>query len=210
MDILQNILNQVLDENTLQGFSKELNVDTDQIKTASTMLIPSLFKGLNTNVQDEKGADSLLKALDQHKDADVSNINNFLGSVDLKDGAKILEHILGTKQAPVQKEVAKKSGLSAANTQTLMTMLAPLIMAQLAKSKSTTNDSGGGLIGALASNLDVGKILTGLLVGSQVKKATQKATTKKSTNKKVVKVEEPEKSLSDITDLLGNIFGNNK
>lgn len=206
MDILQNLLSQVLDDNTIKSMSKELNADESQIKTASAMLLPTLFESLNSNAKDEKGAASLLGALDDHANVDVSNINNFFSNVDLGDGEKILGHIFKNKEREVESEVAKKSGLSKTTTKTLMSMLAPLLLGYLANQKKNSNNfDAGALIGMLTSNIDMGSLLGGLF-------GSKSSTTTKSTNKKVTKVESKDNSdlLGNISDILGGILGSKK
>lgn len=200
MDVLQNILSEVLDQKNVKSLAKELNADENQVKQASAMLLPTLVESLNSNAKNKQGANSLLSALDDHANKDVSNVNNFLKNVDLNDGKKILSHIFNNKEADVKKEVAKQSGLSQIKTQTLMAMLAPLLLGYLGNQKKNSNNfDAGSLIGMLTSNLDMGSLLSGFFNQSEVK----------STNKKVTKVESKAKDdlLSNVTDVLGSLLG---
>ena len=61
------------------------------------------------------------------------------------DGGGILGHILGGKRGAVEQGVGRASGLDAAKVGKLMMVLAPIVMAALAKRKQQANLDAGGL-----------------------------------------------------------------
>jgi hypothetical protein len=143
---------------------------------------------MQTNAQTKTGADSLLKALDQH-DLSEEDIVKIIKSADMEDGVKILNHIYGdeTKTAAAQKEVAAKSGIDPAKVAKIMAAAAPVVLTMLAKTNKKANktsavsnsDGLSDLLGGVLSlagggssknsGLDIGSLI-GAMTGSSSKK----------------------------------------
>lgn len=205
MDILQTILNQAMQSKATETISKNLKADKKQIESATGLLIPSLLDGLNQNAQSDKGLASLMGALDDHGSANISDMSGFLGNVDLGDGQKILGHIFGKKTDNVTKDVAKKSGLSQANTAKLMMMLAPLVMGYLGNQKKQAKGGfdAGSLIGMLAKG-SAGSVLGGMLASAMAKpKAAPKVKPKPAAKKQ-------DDLVGNVTDILGSLISGKK
>jgi len=128
MDIFEMITSQIMNPETLQDLSNKIEAKPSQLETAVNMIVPSLLSGVNENLQSENGMNNFLSALNDHK-GKSSNINQ----LDLQDGQKILGHLLGTQSKTLSKNVAKQSGLSTSQTNTLMASIAPLLMVALGK-----------------------------------------------------------------------------
>lgn len=155
MNLLE-LLTQNVDTNELvNSLSNHLNVDKNQVETVTRTVIPTLIADLGSNVQSEKGAKSLMNALDKHMDVDINDMQDFLSNVDLKDGQKILTHIFGKKQTQIEKDISDRSGLEINQVTILMATLAPIVMAFLGNQKKESED-----------NFDVTEVF-GSLVGAQ-------------------------------------------
>lgn len=166
MDILELLSSQLTNKETVSGLSKSIGADKDQVQSAMSMILPTLLNGMSNNVQSESGLNSLMGALDQHADTDVSNINNFLGGMDLSDGMKILGHLLGNNDTKtVSKNVAKNTGLSQTQSTDLMSTLASMIMGSLGNQKSKGGLNGNTLLSMLtgAKGNDMLSMVTSLL-----------------------------------------------
>ena len=173
---------------TVSAFQGKTSASEDQITQALLQALPSMLGKMQTNAKTKDGADSLLKALDQHdlSDADVVKL---IKTADLDDGVKILNHIYGgEKQAEAaQKEVAAKTGIDAAKVAKIMAIAAPAVLTMLAKTNKKTNKTAavsnsdglsdllGGVLslagGSKSSGLDVASLLGAALGGSTNKSA---------------------------------------
>lgn len=166
MDILELLNSQLSQKGVVDTLSKSVNAKPDQVKQLASLALPTLLQAMNKNAKTEKGASSLLKALDQHADDDVDDISGFLKKVDTQDGAKILGHLLSNKSGAVESGLAKQTGLDISQVSGLLTMLAPLLLGQLGKSKKQGGfdlSSLGSILGGATQGNDVLGMLGGLL-----------------------------------------------
>ena len=166
MDILELLNSQLSQKGVVDTLSKSVNAKPDQVKQLASLALPTLLQAMNKNAKTEQGASSLLKALDQHADDDVDDISGFLKKVDTQDGAKILGHLLSNKSGAVESGLAKQTGLDISQVSGLLTMLAPLLLGQLGKSKKQGGfdlSSLGSLLGGATQGNDVLGMLGGLL-----------------------------------------------
>lgn len=192
---LKSIVMGILDQDdAISGLSNILNEDSSKVKNAAESIIPALLSGMNQNAQDEKELNSLMKAIGQHEDDDIKS-SNFLKNVDLKDGEKILNHLLGQDKTKVQKEVSKSTGISQNSAGQLMATLAPLLMGSLGNQKKKEGFDTDILLKTLASI--GGSQIMGELVKNFMGQDTPKKTTKKTTKKDTTDV---------VTDLIGKFL----
>ena len=171
MGILDTV-GQQLNGDTLKQISQQLGTDEGTAAKAVSVALPLLIGGLTRNASTPDGAAALDQALtrdhaaspllDAPSDA-ISNPNAF-------NAGGILGHIFGQRQSPVQQGVAKASGIDLQSAGKLMMILAPIVMASLARARSAqgANASAGQVlqseqqhierqvpgIGGLASILD--------------------------------------------------------
>lgn len=157
MDLMDLLSGQLGNENVLKQLSKSTGADSSQIQQAMKLGLPALMQAMGKNAESEKGASSLAKALDNHKDDNIDDVENFLKNVNKEDGAKILNHILGSKNPSVQRNLAKQTGMNQDQTSNLMAQLAPLLLGTLGKQKSSQKVDSSGLAGMLAGALGQGK-----------------------------------------------------
>ncbi len=157
MDLMEMLSGQIGNENVLKQLSKSIGADSSQIQQTMKFGLPALMQAMGKNASSQEGALSLAKALDNHKDDNIDNIESFLKNVDKEDGAKILNHILGSKNNLVQRNLAKQTGLKADQTSDLMSQLAPMLLGALGKEKAKQKVDSSGLAGMLAGALGQGK-----------------------------------------------------
>lgn len=143
-------LDSLLKQIPLRDLATKLGVDEDTAQDAVSKAIPGILAGLANNAQSEEGASALQAALQEHN-RDVRS----LADVDVEDGEKILGHALGGKKTEV---VTAVSGGDTDLFSKLMPMLAPIVMAFLAKNmtQSSSSGSGGGIGDLLGSILGGG------------------------------------------------------
>lgn len=152
MDLSQLLINSLLGDSSVNTLSKNSGVSQDQVQQVVGLALPVLMKSMQDNASTKKGEESLAKALAEHAESEPSDIAAFLQNADLEDGNKILGHILGSKKATVEKDVAKKAGLSQNQTSNILANAAPLLLSLL-----------GGSLG--------GSLLGEVLGGGQAKKS---------------------------------------
>jgi hypothetical protein len=141
---LMNILQEQLgNDDLIKNLSQQIGgAEPAQTKTAASSIITTLMGAMTRNASTSEGANSLANALDRDHDGSIlddamgllsgqkkTNNNNML------NGAGILTHLLGGKQNGAIDMISKMSGLDNQKTGSLMTMLAPLLMGALGKTK---------------------------------------------------------------------------
>lgn len=191
---LLEIVSSSLDQRTLNQIAAQLGASPEVTARAAAAAVPALVGALNQQAATPQGAASLLNALDRDHDGSVlDDLGGLLGGSgglggllggsgglgDLLgggnsggglgkalDGAGILGHILGGRRSGVENKIGQASGLDAGMVGKLLELLAPIVMAALARAKSS--GSGGSLTdilgGATAeSNAGLGGMLGSLL-----------------------------------------------
>ena len=174
-------------KDSVSALSGKTSVSEDLVTQTLMQALPSMLGKMQTNASTKAGADSLLKALDQH-DLSEEDIVKLIKTADMDDGVKILNHIYGddNKTAEVQKEVAAKTGLDAAKVARIMAAAAPVVLTMLAKTNKKANktssvsnsDGLADLLGGVmqlaggsskSGGLDIGSLLGAALGGGSKK-----------------------------------------
>ncbi len=142
MNVIELLQGQ-LDDNMIKQLSQHIGAgSTSQTQTAASGVISTLVAGLNKNAAQPGGADMLVSALDRDHDGSVLNdVAGFLlggretSNASTLDGAGILNHILGSKQAGANKVLGQASGLDSDQISKLMISLAPMVLGALGKAR---------------------------------------------------------------------------
>lgn len=139
MDLLQGQLS----GNLVNFLGEQAGVeDKEKTAVATQGIISTLVSALAKNASTPEGAQSLNNALD--RDHDGSILDNLIGTLSgnaqpqqskALDGAGILWHLLGDKQNNAAQMIGQTSGLDSGKVMNLMTMLAPIVMGMLGKTK---------------------------------------------------------------------------
>lgn len=155
-DFNLNSIMSMLSGDGTAAISKRAKVKESDVSNVLSAAVPILLTGMQRNASTEAGADSLRGALADHAAADLSDPAAFLKSADLKDGKKILGHVLGSDQKSIVSRVSDASGVTKGKTTSILSMIAPLLLSVLGGQQSQ-GSGGSGLLGMLG----------GLLGGSQ-------------------------------------------
>ncbi|MGH8775312.1 MAG: DUF937 domain-containing protein [Jiangellaceae bacterium] len=160
-------LNDLLSQIPMDQLARQLGVDERTAEQATRQALPALLGGMQANAQDAAGAASLGRAVGNHDGSLLDGGVDF-GQVDTEDGDKIVKNVFGENRDQVVNKLAGGGGEGGSNLiGKLLPMLAPVVMAFLAKqfsqggSTATASASGGGGAGGL------GGLLGGLLGGGQ-------------------------------------------
>ena len=140
LDLLSLLGGMTANKETVSALSGQASVSEEQMTKTLLQALPSMLGKMQSNASTKTGADSLLKALDQH-DLSEEDIVKLIKTADLDDGVKILNHIYGDEKqtAAVQKEVAQKTGIEPAKIAKIMALVAPILLTTLAKTNKKAN-----------------------------------------------------------------------
>src|SRR5512138_1506642 len=136
MGILDTV-GQQLGGNTLTQISQQLGTDENTAAKAVSVALP-LLGGLSRNAATPEGAAALDQALTRDHDGSVLDAaHQVVANPNAFNASGILGHIFGQRQAPVQQGVAKASGIDLQSAGNVMMILSPIVMASLARSRSS-------------------------------------------------------------------------
>jgi hypothetical protein len=161
----------------LQKISQQLGVDSAQAEGAVGAALPLLMGALGKNASQPQGAEALFGAL-QRDHAGGGDLGGLLGSVlggaqsRQTDGAGMLGHIFGGRQARAEQQLGAATGLGGDRAGQLMKILAPVVMAFLAKRMFSGGDSGGGAMAGLGGGGATAQVL-GAILGQEQQQVRQ-------------------------------------
>ncbi len=149
---LTGLLNDALNDNTINQISQQLGADESVTGNAVQAALPMLLGGLANNSASASGADSLLSALDRNHDGSVlDDLGGFLGNYSSGPGAGILGHIFGGQGDAIERSVSQASGLDLSKVGPLLAMLAPIVMGALGRARREEGIGAGDLAGTLGN-----------------------------------------------------------
>lgn len=150
MSGLLDLLSSPMGKQLISGVAGETGQSENKTADVLSMAMPLLLGAMKKNVSSPQGAEGLMSALSSKHDGGLlDNLGGlFGGGVDqsvINDGAGILGHVFGGKQANVENALSQKSGLDAGTVAQILKIAAPLVMAYLGKQKaqSNVNDANG-------------------------------------------------------------------
>ncbi|SDE27463.1 protein of unknown function [Pricia antarctica] len=150
MSGLVDLLSSPMGKQLISGVAGQTGNSTDQTGSVLTMALPLLMGAMKKNASTPEGAQGLMSALSNKHDGSI--LNNleglFGGGVDQSvkdDGAGILGHVLGGKQAQVENALSQKSGMDTSTIATILQVAAPILLGMIGKQKQqqNVNDASG-------------------------------------------------------------------
>lgn len=163
MSGLADLLSSPMGKQLIRGVAGQTGSSTDQTGSVLTMALPLLMGAMKKNASTPEGAQGLMNALSNKHDGGILNDlgSLFGGGVDQSvkdDGAGILGHVLGGKQAQVENALSQKSGIDPSTIGTILQVAAPILMGMIGKQKQERNVSdASGLQSILGSMMGGGK-----------------------------------------------------
>ncbi len=174
---LSSILGTLLSSDAISGVSQATHTSANDVQSVLSAAMPSLLQGAVAQSQDQATAESFATALADHSAADTSDLASFMNGVDLDDGAKIVQHLLGSNTSALTSQVAKQSSVTKAKTGSILSAAAPLLLSLLGQGTNASSSSVstsmisslmGGLLGGGQSQSSAGgSLLSSLLGGGQ-------------------------------------------
>ncbi len=157
------VMKSLLNEDTLKLVGQMAGVTDAEAEKAVQGLLPALLKGAADQNKNKDTAAAFLEAVMSHGEKDSSDMSKFVKNIDVEDGAKIVNHLLGSDNDKTAAAAAKASGIDKKKIIKIMALLAPIIMNQLGKeskkSGKKSNDEMGDLLGSLVKNIDVADVI---------------------------------------------------
>ena len=145
-------VDEILADLPIDDLARQMGTDPASVKSAAAAALPALLGGLEANAQDPAGAASLSEALTQHAGpVDATQ-------VDVADGEKIAQHIFGNNTDQVVQQLGGLDGHPDELVKKLIPVLAPIVLAFLAKRVigGGGGTGGGGVLGSI-----LGEVLKG-------------------------------------------------
>jgi hypothetical protein len=133
---LLEMLQQHLGGQAVDQMSRKIGADPGTTGNAVDAALPLLLAALARNANAGGQAQSLDTAISQDHDGSVlDDVPGFIDRAESGPGAGILRHILGARQQNVQAGLGQATGLDPQKAGQLLTMLAPLVMGALGRTK---------------------------------------------------------------------------
>ena len=150
MSGLLDLLNSPMGKQLISGVAGETGQPESKTADVLGMAMPLLLGAMKKNAASPQGAEGLINALsNKHNGSILDDLGGlFGGGVDksvVKDGAGILGHVLGNKQAAVENALSQKSGMDTGSIAQILKIAAPIVMGFLGKqtAQSRVQDSSG-------------------------------------------------------------------
>ena len=168
---LFDMLTQTNNGAAVQQVGQQTGLQPDMAQAAIKALLPAIAGGLQRNVQQPGGLQSLLGALQNGQHEQYLDQPESLAQPNaIADGNAILGHLLGSKDTSraVAAQAAQKTGLSEQVLKSVLPMVASMAMASLSK-QTKKPDMAGALAGMLSGQQPqpaqggIGGLLGGLL-----------------------------------------------
>jgi hypothetical protein len=156
---LLELLNSPAGRQIINGMANETGQPENKTADVLSMAMPLLLGAMKKNAAAPNGAEGLMNAISSKHDGGIlDNLGGlFEGGVDTKvldDGAGILGHVFGNKQAGIENALSQKSGLDADTIARILKIAAPIVLGYLGRQKAQGNvNSANGLGNLLGSML---------------------------------------------------------
>lgn len=152
MSLSNDLLSQ-LQGAPLQQISQQLGIGSQQASGAISAALPLLMGALGNNAAQPQGAQALLGALNSnHGGLDIGSVLGAVlggGNAPATNGAGILGHIFGGNQGRAETGLSQATGLSSDRSKQLLVILAPIVMAFLAKQMGGKGQGDASALGQL-------------------------------------------------------------
>ena len=212
---LMSIMSAMMGGSSTSGISQATGTSSVDVSSILAAALPALLSGAGQQASNASTATSFAQALEDHASVDTTNIASFFNNVDLDDGSKIVNHLLGSDSTATTKAIAKEAGVTQKQATAVLSAAAPYLMSligqqtasqtQAQTTQAAKTNTTSSLMSSLLSNVDIGS-LAGTLLSSAV--STNTATTKKTaTSKKSSGVDLSDGlDVNDVVGILGKLL----
>jgi hypothetical protein len=151
---IADIVRENLGPNEMQQIASQLGVDAPTASRAVDSALPGMLAGMAGHASSDTGAGSIEGLLGSHGGI-LGNLGSMLGGAQGGGGAGgMLGQIFGQHSDTVTQSVQQTSGLDSGKTKQLLMILAPIVLAAIAKHRSSgaaqsTQPAGNGGLGSV-------------------------------------------------------------
>ncbi|MGJ1391658.1 DUF937 domain-containing protein [Sphingobacterium spiritivorum] len=172
----------------ITALARKLGISETKAKWMVAIAVPLMIAALKYNSSKKsEQAESLNNALDNKHTGDaLDRVDQIVTDGPSEDDDKIINHMFGKNSDQVKNEIASKTGISSETVGTVLSTLAPIVMAYIGKEKAAQSNSGG-----------IGDLLGGLLNGGASDSASANG-------------QQQQSSGGGIADLVSGFFDKNK
>ncbi|MCC6368215.1 MAG: DUF937 domain-containing protein [Bryobacterales bacterium] len=164
MNLLETLL-QAQGGGAVRQLAGQFGLDENQATSAISALLPALAGGLQKNVAQEGGLESLLGALTQgNHQRFLDDPSTLANESTVAEGNGILGHLLGSKDVSrqVAASAAEQTGIGPGILKQMLPVVATMVMGALSRHSSQQNLASQaapaeGILGALSGLLDTNK-----------------------------------------------------
>ena len=161
---MNDIMQLAVQSGAVGQVAEMIGVDEKTANSAVQTVIPMLLQGMQGQLKGADTKEGFLQALTDHSKDDTKDLRKAVKNVDTDDGAKIVDHLFGSKTEEVAAKAKKKSGLDTKTILKIMAILAPILMSRMgktAKTETAKSSSGdmGGVVGGLLEGVDAGDVI---------------------------------------------------
>jgi len=158
MEGLLDLLNSPMGRQLISGVAGQTGQPENKTSDILSMAMPLLLGAMKKNTSTPQGAQGLMNALSSKHDGSIlDNLEGFFdGGVDqsvMSDGAGILGHVFGGRQANVENALSQKSGVDASSIASILKIAAPLVMGVLGKQRAQNNVQDPNALNGLLGNM---------------------------------------------------------
>lgn len=136
---INELMEMLSNKDAINKLGATAGIESDKVEKLISLGLPTIMKAMDRNAKTNDGAESLMKALKQHEDDDVDDLEKFINKLDKNDGAKMLNHIFSNKNQAVQNNLAQQTGLDTSQVSSMLQQLAPLLIGVLGNQQKKQN-----------------------------------------------------------------------
>ena len=161
---LNSLMSSLLSDENIKSVARKAGVSDEEAASVLATSLPVMLNGANGQASDGHTTESFFQAVRDHAGKDPEK-------VDLKEGGKIVGHLLGTDEEVAEKAIATRAGMKPSTVGLILAAAAPLIMNALGSSTSSSTSSAGtasllnALLGGASNSNASGSLMTSALAG---------------------------------------------
>lgn len=159
---MNDVLKMMMSSDALGQVSEQAGISQQDASAAMEVILPMLLQGMQGQASNQSTQKGFLDALMAHSQDDTSDVPKAIKKADTADGAKIVNHLLGSDEEEIAAKAKKKSGLDTKTILKIMAIVAPILMAQMgknAKKETAAEKSDEGIVGNILGNIDAGDVV---------------------------------------------------
>ena len=161
---LNALMSSLLSDANIESVARKAGVSDEEAASVLATSLPVMLNGANGQASDGHTTESFFQAVRDHAGKDPEK-------VDLKEGGKIVGHLLGTDEEAAENAIATRAGMKPSTVGLILAAAAPLIMNALGSSTSSSTSSAGtasllnALLGGASNSNASGSLMTSALAG---------------------------------------------